>query len=86
MIFPGFPGVLSFFQVFQVEWEPYDHWGPVPTCSVGDLLERHPGVATESEAHMVSKRVEHILLECFLVHTFRHIISDTLIYLKAILH
>ena len=21
MIFPGFPGVLSFFQVFQVEWE-----------------------------------------------------------------
>ena len=23
MIFPGFPGVLSFFQVFQVEWEPW---------------------------------------------------------------
>ena len=22
MIFPVFPGVLSFFQVFQVEWEP----------------------------------------------------------------
>ena len=22
MIFPGFPGVLSFIQVFQVEWEP----------------------------------------------------------------
>ena len=22
MTFPGFPGVLSFFQVFQVEWEP----------------------------------------------------------------
>ena len=22
MIFPGFPGVLSVFQVFQVEWEP----------------------------------------------------------------
>ena len=22
MIFPGFPGALSFFQVFQVEWEP----------------------------------------------------------------
>ena len=22
MIFPGFPGVLSFFQVLQVEWEP----------------------------------------------------------------
>ena len=22
MIFPGFPGVPSFFQVFQVEWEP----------------------------------------------------------------
>ena len=22
MIFPGFPGVVSFFQVFQVEWEP----------------------------------------------------------------
>ena len=22
MIFPGFPSVLSFFQVFQVEWEP----------------------------------------------------------------
>ena len=28
MIFPGFPGVLSFsqvFQVFQVEWEPCDN-------------------------------------------------------------
>ena len=24
MIFPGFPGVPSFFQVFQVEWEPCD--------------------------------------------------------------
>ena len=24
MIFPGFPGVLSFFQVFQVEWEPWN--------------------------------------------------------------
>ena len=24
MIHPGFPGVLSFFQVFQVEWEPWD--------------------------------------------------------------
>ena len=23
MIFPGFPGVLSFFQVFQVKWEPW---------------------------------------------------------------
>ena len=23
MIFPGFPGVLSFFQVFQVEWESW---------------------------------------------------------------
>ena len=23
MIFPGFPGVLSFFQVFQVEWVPW---------------------------------------------------------------
>ena len=22
MTFPGFPGVLPFFQVFQVEWEP----------------------------------------------------------------
>ena len=22
MIFPGFPGILSFFQVFQVKWEP----------------------------------------------------------------
>ena len=22
MIFPGFPGALSFFQVFQIEWEP----------------------------------------------------------------
>ena len=22
MIFPGFPDVLLFFQVFQVEWEP----------------------------------------------------------------
>ena len=23
MIFPGFPGILSFFQVFQVQWEPW---------------------------------------------------------------
>ena len=23
MIFPGFPGTSSFFQVFQVEWEPW---------------------------------------------------------------
>ena len=23
MIIPGFPGILSFFQVFQVVWEPY---------------------------------------------------------------
>ena len=23
MIFPGFPGVPSFFHVFQVEWEPW---------------------------------------------------------------
>ena len=22
MIFPGFPGVLSFFEVFQIEWDP----------------------------------------------------------------
>ena len=28
MIFPGFPGVLAFFQVFQVEWEPcLVQWG-----------------------------------------------------------
>ena len=26
MIFPGFPGVLSFFQVFQVEWEPCNNF------------------------------------------------------------
>ena len=25
MIFPGFPGVLSFFQVFHVEWEPWQN-------------------------------------------------------------
>ena len=25
MIFPGFPGVPSFFQVFQVEWEPWSY-------------------------------------------------------------
>ena len=30
MIFPGFPGVLSFFQVFQVEWEPWNDPTPVP--------------------------------------------------------
>ena len=28
MIFPGFPGVLSLFQVFQVEWQPCNHYGP----------------------------------------------------------
>ena len=27
MIFPGFPGVPSFFQVFQVEWEPCNFQG-----------------------------------------------------------
>ena len=31
MIFPGFPGVLSFFQVFQVEWEP---WLKVPVIII----------------------------------------------------
>ena len=31
MIFPGFPGVLSFFQVFQVEWEPCVH--NIHTCN-----------------------------------------------------
>ena len=25
MIFPGFPGVLLFFQVFQVKWEPWTY-------------------------------------------------------------
>ena len=42
MIFPGFPGVLSFFQVFQVEWEPCpDMWPPrrdlVPEISTSTL-------------------------------------------------
>ena len=29
MIFPGFPGVPSFLQVFQVEWEPCS----TPNCA-----------------------------------------------------
>ena len=34
MIFPGFPGVLSFFQVFQVEWEPWPGC-PAVECPTG---------------------------------------------------
>ena len=35
MTFPGFPGVLSFFQFFQVEWEPwyYDVWRKIQIFS-----------------------------------------------------
>ena len=35
MMFPGFPGVLSFFQFFQVEWEPwyYDVWRKIQIFS-----------------------------------------------------
>ena len=32
MIFPGFPGVLSFFQVFQVEWEPSTYFIKLGNC------------------------------------------------------
>ena len=32
MIFPGFPGVLSFFQVFQVEWESCHLYRPQHSC------------------------------------------------------
>ena len=34
MIFPGFPGVLSFFQVFQVEWEEPCSQGHSMACLV----------------------------------------------------
>ena len=44
MIFPGFPGVLSFFQVFQVDWEPWNKDGLatntqnlINTCTFGAL-------------------------------------------------
>ena len=45
MIFPGFPGVLSFFQVFQVEWEPCVHRGVSATQPPGAYAPppgRHP--------------------------------------------
>ena len=34
MIFPGFPGILSFFQVFQVEWEPWILYLHLPATPV----------------------------------------------------
>ena len=37
MIFPGFPGILSFFQVFQVEWEPCTPKGEIE----GDQIQAH---------------------------------------------
>ena len=56
MIFPGFPGVPSFFQVFQVEWEPclhrerYVRSGPY-TGSLGQSIVQGgglgPGPCTE---------------------------------------
>ena len=36
MIFPGFPGVPSFSQVFQVEWEP---WSYSRTCFMADYFQ-----------------------------------------------
>ena len=45
MIFPGFPGVLSFFQVFQVEWEPWGILGPVS----GGRYSPPPGSMSEGE-------------------------------------
>ena len=39
MIFPGFPGVLSFFQVFQVEWEPWRLVSESVTISVNVPLD-----------------------------------------------
>ena len=44
-----------------------DHWTPVQTSSFMDPPESHLLVATETEAHMVSKRAVRIILECFLV-------------------
>ena len=45
MIFPGFPGVPSFFQVFQVEWEP---------CHMHSVLTPHPKqcVQIQGDAHI----------------------------------
>ena len=47
-----------------------DHWRHVQTCSFWGLLppQRHLVVATETEAHTVSKRMVCILLECCLVN------------------
>ena len=43
MIFPGFPGVLSFFQVFQVEWEPcyYIYMFHIFSLQFPDLPKTH---------------------------------------------
>ena len=47
MIFPGFPGVLSFFQVFQVEWEPWRKYVD-PKGSVAVVtIKRSAGVTPE---------------------------------------
>ena len=42
MIFPGFPGVLSYFRVFQVEWEPcqYPDGAFTPTMNTGYYLKQ----------------------------------------------
>ena len=42
MIFPGFPGVFSLFQVFQVEWEPCQYPDGVftPTMNTGYYLKQ----------------------------------------------
>ena len=75
MIFPGFPGVLSFFQVFQVEWEPCDLnvkvkarltteyqcavWHPQKTCTHNTKFHSH----TLSQGCQRTERKHHIPCE-----------------------
>ena len=70
MIFPGFPGVLSFFQVFQVKWEPWFLsrglcWGG----SVSRGISVWGGLCPEGSLYPLygKERAVCILLECNLV-------------------
>ena len=48
MIFPGFPGALPFFQVFQVEWEPW-------TSDILWMLQRMLGYCVFTAGHSAKR-------------------------------
>ena len=55
-------------------WDPLivtsggDHWRSVQTCLFEDPQEQHLAVASETEAHTVSKRLVRIYWNAFLCH------------------